>query len=89
MPAIHTYPNHYNTHIHTPHTCGTFTPRTPTHSWRTHAAHTPQAHAPAYTAVYLESALQLGRVAPSDVHSELLLIYLAMALEEERGGEAR
>lgn len=48
-----------------------------------------QAHAHAYTAVYLESALELGQVSPREVHSELLLIYLHMALEEEREGEAR
>ncbi|WIA17457.1 hypothetical protein OEZ85_014302 [Tetradesmus obliquus] len=46
-----------------------------------------QEHAPTYTAVYLESALDLGLVSPSEVHSELLLIYLHMALEEEREGE--
>jgi hypothetical protein len=39
--------------------------------------------------VYLESALELGQVSPREVHSELLLIYLHMALEEEREGEAR
>lgn len=49
----------------------------------------PQAHAHGYTAVYLESALELGLVSPQEVHSELLLIYLHMALEEEREGEAR
>jgi hypothetical protein len=48
-----------------------------------------QEHAPTYTAVYLESALDLGLVSPGDVHSELLLIYLHMALEEEREGEQR
>jgi hypothetical protein len=39
--------------------------------------------------VYLESALELGQVSPAEVHSELLLIYLHMALEEEREGAAR
>lgn len=48
-----------------------------------------QAHAHAYTAVYLESALELGQVSPREVHSELLLIYLQMALEEEVEGEER
>jgi hypothetical protein len=52
-------------------------------------SHSFQAHAHAYTAVYLESALELGQVSPREVHSELLLIYLHMALEEEREGEAR
>ncbi|KAF6257282.1 hypothetical protein COO60DRAFT_26268 [Scenedesmus sp. NREL 46B-D3] len=46
-----------------------------------------QEHAPTYTAVYLESALDLGLASPGEVHSELLLIYLHMALEEERDGE--
>lgn len=50
---------------------------------------TPQEHAPTYTAVYLESALDLGLASPGEVHSELLLIYLHMALEEERDGEQR
>jgi hypothetical protein len=39
--------------------------------------------------VYLESALDLGLAPPSEVHSELLLIYLHMALEEEQEGESR
>src|SRR5690348_11747237 len=48
-----------------------------------------QAHAPEFTAVYLESALDLGLATPREVHSELLLIYLHMALEEEREGVKR
>lgn len=31
----------------------------------------------------------MGLAPPSEVHSELLLIYLHMALEEEREGESR
>ena len=48
-----------------------------------------QEHAPEYSAVYLETALDLGGASPKEVHSELLLIYLSMALEEERDGQER
>ncbi len=59
------------------------------HTTSCHMTPCTQAHAPTFTAVYLESALDLGLVSPRAVHSELLLIYLQLAMEEEREGEPR
>ena len=39
---------------------------------------------PHFCALYLETALAMGIASPGQFHSELLLIYLQMALQEER-----
>lgn len=46
----------------------------------------PQRYAPDFCVVYLESALEMGIASPGDFHSLLLMQYLTMALEEEKGG---
>jgi len=51
-----------------------------------------RAEAPSMCAPYLEAALERGAASPKDYHSELVLIYLQDALEEEdasAGGAAR